>query len=535
MKKLILIVVCLIAFFLYLNKDEKIKIIGFYQNIDDDLKNNVLYFSKDKKAAYYEIFIYDIKNNLLDIKRTTNNYYILNYIKNLTTNMYIKVISYNNKYEEQNKSDNYYIKWQYPFLKIEDNKVLISNKQEDIYEIIIFENETPKIFIKDGIDLKDYENAEILLYQNKNLINKLFYYKNADSKIIYPLNETTINFNDFYIKNDSNYECDITLTNKNKKIVLKKQNTCEYLVQKKDVKKNQEYELKIAYHEKESYLPLEEEIINFRIADEVELIKVTSNIKSGEVLKNSQVQLKSPNGVDVYYTLDGSIPNSKSLKYEEPIKITDDLVINALAINNSNKSAISIFEYKAIEKKPTVYLSPSRQTQNIGVARAGYTTEKIEMNKLAAILEKKLKEIGINVYLAPQSKDLNVRVKESNNLKSDIYLALHSNATTSGFPLEGKGRGIQSYIARPESSMLEFAKIVQSELMSIYEGPTNRSGVKFGTQTKMMYEINEANVKNGILLEIGFHDNYDDAYWIVNNLEEIAEKIKDAIVKYFKI
>ena len=71
--------------------------------------------------------------------------------------------------------------------------------------------------------------------------------------------------------------------------------------------------------------------------------------------------------------------------------------------------------------------------------------------------------------------------------------------------------------------------------MSIYEGPTNRSGVKYGTQTKMMFEIDENNVKNGILLEIGFHDNYEDALWIVNNLEQIADAISIAVVQYFEM
>ena len=215
--------------------------------------------------------------------------------------------------------------------------------------------------------------------------------------------------------------------------------------------------------------------------------------------------------------------------------INDDLILKAIATKNEMVSSVSSFEYTIIERTPFVYLSPSRQTKNLGVKRAGYSSEKVEMNKLAKILEEKLIEKGIRVYRAEQKVDLSERVKESNRLGADIYLALHSNASTSGYPKEGKARGIQSYISSPNSTMLNFAKIVQEELMSIYNGPTNRSGVKYGTETKMMFEIDEKNVNNGILLEIGFHDNYDDAYWIINNLDKIADAIASGILKYFEM
>ena len=532
MKKLI-IGLCSITFLFLILNNRNLKIIGFYQDLDL-LKINTLFYEVDKNASYYKIYIYDELDNLLDIKKTKNNYYKLNFIKDLKEKMYIKVISYNNKNKEIKESKKYYIKWNLPYLKIKDDKIVIENYLNDNYEIIVSKKNNIIKKVENNADINNYDNVEFNLYQNNVLINKYYFIKNSENKVLYPLNNIIINPEEFYINVDTNYKCLLTLKSKNKEL-LDQIYECEYLVQKQLIKENETYELKIEYLYNDSFFPISEEVVKFKTGKKQELLSVISNIQSGEVLKNSLVELKSPNNVQVYYTLDGSIPNKNSIEYKEAIKLAEDTILNAIAIDGNNSSELTTLEYKIIESAPFVYLSPSRQTQNLGVKRAGYSNEKIEMNKLAVILEKKLLASGINVYRAEQVQDLDERVKESIKLNADIYLALHSNASTSGYPKEGNARGIQSYIASPESNILPFAKIVQEELMNIYDGPTNRSGVKFGTQTKMMFEINEDNVKNGILLEIGFHDNYEDAYWIVNSLNTIADAITKAIVKYFQM
>ena len=532
MKKLI-IGICFITFFLFIFNSKTIKIIGFYQDLDI-LKTNTLFYEEDKKAAYYKIYIYDESDNLLDIKKTKNNYYKLNFIKDLKEKMYIKVISYNNKNKEIKESKKYYIQWNLPYLEVIDNKVMINNYLNENYEIIVSKNKNIIDNIKNNTNIENYDNVEINLYQDNILINKLYLNKTNFNKVLYPLNNMTINPQDFYVNIKTNYNCSLTLKNKNK-ILFEGVYNCEYLVSKELLTENEEYELKIEYLLNDSFFPISEDIIKFKIGEKQKLLSVLSSIPSGEILKNSLLELKSPNNASIYYTLDGSIPDKNSYKYEEAIELKEDTILNAIAINDKDSSEVTTLKYQVTDKVPFIYLSPSRQTRNLGVKRAGYSNEKIEMNKLAVILEKKLLAQGMKVYRAEQSQDLDERVKESIKLNADIYLALHSNASTSGYPKEGSARGIQSYIASPESNILDFAKIVQKELMNIYEGPTNRSGVKFGTQTKMMFEINEENVKNGILLEIGFHDNYEDAYWIINNLDEIADAITLAIAKYFKM
>ena len=91
MKKLI-IGLCSITFLFLILNNRNLKIIGFYQDLDL-LKINTLFYEVDKNASYYKIYIYDELDNLLDIKKTKNNYYKLNFIKDLKEKMYISIFN----------------------------------------------------------------------------------------------------------------------------------------------------------------------------------------------------------------------------------------------------------------------------------------------------------------------------------------------------------------------------------------------------------------------------------------------------------
>ena len=58
--------------------------------------------------------------------------------------------------------------------------------------------------------------------------------------------------------------------------------------------------------------------------------EVTFSINGGYVKKNTKVSLNIKNKGEIYYTLDGSFPTKKSLKYQEPIEIKKNTVIKAI-------------------------------------------------------------------------------------------------------------------------------------------------------------------------------------------------------------
>ena len=65
--------------------------------------------------------------------------------------------------------------------------------------------------------------------------------------------------------------------------------------------------------------------------------------------------------------------------------------------------------------------------------------------------------------------------------------------------------------------------------MQIYPDPTKGRGV---LHTSSLYEIIRTNAP-AVLLEVAFHDNPEDAEWIINNESQIAQAIVSGINSYF--
>ncbi len=73
----------------------------------------------------------------------------------------------------------------------------------------------------------------------------------------------------------------------------------------------------------------------------------------GTVSQGTKVELTtSTEGATIYYTVDGSEPNTNSTKYSAPIEITVDTTIKAMAVKESlTNSDVAQFTYSiAIEK-----------------------------------------------------------------------------------------------------------------------------------------------------------------------------------------
>ncbi len=250
-------------------------------------------------------------------------------------------------------------------------------------------------------------------------------------------------------------------------------------------------------------------------------------IKSGTKIT---LNTRTP-GAIIYYTLDGSEPNESSMVYKTPIIIQDDTLIKTKAISNRRyDSETNTYDFKIGEKDLVVYLSPSNQSWNHGNLEAGYTTEMQEMNKLANILEQILKENGVIVYKNKSSNDINTHLRESNYVKSDLHLAIHSNASSTG-----EAKGIEIYVDKPTSKSLSIATNLYQNLYQIYPNkndPSTNRGVKYANGS--LGEANDDFIPCGTLIEIAYHDNLEDAKWILNYREEIAKNIANSILSYYR-
>ncbi len=170
-----------------------------------------------------------------------------------------------------------------------------------------------------------------------------------------------------------------------------------------------------------------------------------------------------------------------------------------------------------------IFLSPSTQEFNVGYGDFG--TEEYRMNRIADILEEILKSEGYTVYRNNPNEKLSAAVRKSNEIGPDIHFALHSNASGEVYSAQGP----EIFANRPNTSGDRLANAIYDEIISIYPDSEKGRGVLY---TSSLYEIVRTNAP-AVLLEVAFHDNPEDANWIINNEQEIAQAIARGINNYF--
>ncbi len=173
---------------------------------------------------------------------------------------------------------------------------------------------------------------------------------------------------------------------------------------------------------------------------------------------------------------------------------------------------------------PTIYLSPSTQEFN-PYANGG--NEEYYMNLIADAMEPYLASSGIQYVRNTPEMTAATSIAQSNAGVYDLHLALHSNATAAG---NGAARGSEVYYFPTSQNGKRFADILANNLQMIYPLPNRVRTVP----TTSLGEV--ARVKApGVLVEIAYHDNAQDAQWIKDNINLIAQTIVMSLTEYFGI
>jgi N-acetylmuramoyl-L-alanine amidase len=170
---------------------------------------------------------------------------------------------------------------------------------------------------------------------------------------------------------------------------------------------------------------------------------------------------------------------------------------------------------------PSLYFSPSCQENNVGVG--SYGTEEKEMNLIADRAIPLLQYNGITIFRNSPTMTINQVVADSNAKHPDAHFALHSNA------LNSLARGAEIFHFSTSTKGKALAQAVYNEIAPLT--PTTDRGLKVNDSLAEMHSI----VAPSALLEVGFHDNYADAGWIMEHKQEIAVAIAKGICKYFGI
>lgn len=176
----------------------------------------------------------------------------------------------------------------------------------------------------------------------------------------------------------------------------------------------------------------------------------------------------------------------------------------------------------------SVYLSPSMQENNIGVGN--YGTEEERMNQVCDVVQKHLLRHGITIFRNRPEMSLKQIVADSNYKNPTIHFAIHSNA------FNGKIRGCEIYCHRFGGEGERLARLVYAELepMTLSKDRGIKEGKNHFGIGKPLYELAKTTAP-AALVEIAFHDQPDDAKWIIENIEPIGVAIAKGILNYFNV
>ncbi len=174
---------------------------------------------------------------------------------------------------------------------------------------------------------------------------------------------------------------------------------------------------------------------------------------------------------------------------------------------------------------PRIYLSPSTQEFN---PYNGGGNEEYYMNLIADAMIPYLNATGIAYTRNSPDMTAASSIAESNSGNYDFHLALHSNAAAGAS--SGQVRGSEVYYYPQSTNGRRAAEIFANNLKLIYPLPDRVRAIP----TTTLGEVRRTRAPS-VLIEFAYHDNAEDAEWIRDNINTIAENVVVSLADYFGI
>lgn len=174
---------------------------------------------------------------------------------------------------------------------------------------------------------------------------------------------------------------------------------------------------------------------------------------------------------------------------------------------------------------PNIYLSPSTQEYNQYVTGG---SEEYHMNQIADAMEPYLRSSGIRFSRNTPDMTAASSIRASNAGNYDLHLAIHSNAAP---PAQaGQIRGSDIYYFPGSVQGQRAANIFAQNIRQIYPLPEL-------VRTLTSRSIGELRLTRApaVFLELAYHDNPEDAAWIIGNIDTIARTLVKSLTDYFGI
>lgn len=174
---------------------------------------------------------------------------------------------------------------------------------------------------------------------------------------------------------------------------------------------------------------------------------------------------------------------------------------------------------------PSLYLSPSVQEFNNYIIGG---TEEYYMNLIADAMVPYLRASGVDFERNNPNDSLSQAIAQSNSKYRDLHLALHSNASPEN--LSGMLQGPDVYHYAYSENAKRAADIIANNLKDIYPNPDLVTVIP----TTTLSELRRTKAPS-VLLETAYHDNYEDAQWIKDNIEKIGRNLALSVTEYLGI
>lgn len=172
---------------------------------------------------------------------------------------------------------------------------------------------------------------------------------------------------------------------------------------------------------------------------------------------------------------------------------------------------------------PTLFLSPSTQEFNPYIDGGN---EEYYMNLIADAMEPYLYASGIDFVRNNPTENVRQVIQQSNNGNYDLHLAIHSNASPDN--LTGQQTGADIYYYPTSVNGKKFAEILAENYKTIYPRTVDV------IPTTSLGEVRQTKAP-AVLIEVGYHDNRQDAQWIRDNIGNIARVLAKSVAQYFGV
>ena len=166
-----------------------------------------------------------------------------------------------------------------------------------------------------------------------------------------------------------------------------------------------------------------------------------------------------------------------------------------------------------------IYFSPSSQPEN--TYASGNTNEQVQCRRIAEYAQLAAIRCGFKAK-AGMTGTMYTRVAESNAWGADLHVPIHTNA------FNKKLQGTRMFCSSTSGAGGKACKAILKRLAPLVPGESD------GVKADDFYEITKSKAPCAYV-EAAFHDNADQAKWIISHVKDIGEAIVAGICDYYGV